>query len=52
MTPEQLAADVAKRIIERIAPRQTTAVVCHLLGLDPKKGAQALAALRKKARKR
>ena len=47
-TPEQLAADVAKRVIQDIAPGPLEPVVCLLLGLDPTKCARQLAALRKK----
>jgi predicted transcriptional regulator len=48
-TPEQLAAEVARRVIQSIAPGALDAAVCHLLGLDPVKGADVLATLRKKA---
>ena len=50
-TAEELAADVARRVIQGIAPGALEPVICHLLGLDPEKGAAQLATLRKKARK-
>jgi predicted transcriptional regulator len=45
-TPEELAADVARRVIQEIAPGRLEPAVCLLLGLDPKTCARQLAALR------
>jgi predicted transcriptional regulator len=50
-TPERLAADVARRVIQAIAPGPLEPVVCHMLGLN-ETGAQQLTALRKKHTKR
>jgi predicted transcriptional regulator len=49
-TREQLAADVARRVIQAIAPGPIEPVACLLLGLEPG-CAERLKALRKKTRK-
>jgi predicted transcriptional regulator len=52
LTPQQLAADIAKRIIRDTAPGPIEPVACLLLGLDPQTCAAKLAAMRKRPRRR